>query len=226
MRQEIQYLFNKSTQEVVSEFEKFIRNNFSVDQSSDLHLLLKSNKELDYIEDQTTFAHKIIYKEFDRELSSPLISSYRKLAEEICNQLISENDIRNWAIQRYPSVRVQFPNNISVFKFHRDSDFAHPIGELNNFLAITQCNNTAALFVERTLGWGDYEPLNLRAGELAKLNTSIFKHGDKPNLEGFTRVSIDFRLIPKSALDSESIGKSITQGKRFDTNDYYYLYEV
>ena len=79
------------------------------------------------------------------------------------------------------------------------------------------------MHVEKHLGWFDYTPLNLHAESSALLNTSICRHGDKVNVEGYTRLSVDFRAIPISALTNPSltVGKSLTKSKTFDTNDYY-----
>ena len=144
--------------------------------------------------------------------------------KNICDNFSKNHN--NWAIQRFPSLRVQFPNNVSVFEFHKDSDYSHHIGEINNFLAVTNCKNTSALHIQKNLGWEDYEPFNLISGELAQINTSIFKHGDLKNCENFTRISIDFRVIPLSVIKRAPVGKRITANKKMDENNYYYSYKI
>jgi len=171
--------------------------------------------------DQASPFHKVLYSEFDKQSSSPLLDAYQSLAVEWLECLRCEHNINDWAIQRYPSIRVQLPNNVSVFEFHRDSDYNHPIGEINHFLSITRSERTAALHVEKTLGWKDYAPLELESCESAVLNTSIFQHGDVINNENYTRFSIDFRAIPLCLVDCSSSQKSITKGKVFSVNDYF-----
>ncbi len=226
MEQKILYKLNASTKGFANEFELFLKNSLGVDNINMLHEQLSETKRLEYLNDQNTFIHRLVYKDFDKDIQSKLVISYRNLAEILCRKSGIENKINDWAIQRFPSVRVQFPNNVSVFEFHRDSDYQHPIGEINNFLAVTPCINTAALFVEKTLGWSNYFPLNLKKGELAQLNTSIFKHGDKVNQEGYTRISIDFRMIPIKAINEDKVGESITCKKKFDTTSYYYSFST
>ena len=83
------------------------------------------------------------------------------LCLEIIDQLKNETSyFGEWAIQRYPTIRFHFPNNVSVFEFHRDSNYLHPIGEINCFYALNECINSSALHVEN-LGFEDYVPLNL-----------------------------------------------------------------
>ena len=146
--------------------------------------------------------------------------SYRSLCLEIVNKLKKETGYsKDWAIQRFPNFRFQFPNNISVFEFHRDSDYEHPLGEINCFYALTKCENSSALHVEKNLGFEDYVPLNLNPGQYALLNTSIYKHGDILNETKKTRISMDFRFIPISKLSEGRI--SLTKGIEFNTNSYF-----
>ena len=63
------------------------------------------------------------------------------------------------------------------------------------------------------------EPLNLKKGDYAILNTSIFKHGDLLNKTGQTRFSMDFRFIPTIHLRDQKI--SLTKGVMFSTNSYF-----
>ena len=175
--------------------------------------------------DQSTIFHNILYAQFDKALESPIVFSYRCLVNAWLEDLRQEYGYESWAVQRYPSLRIHFPNNLSVYEFHRDSDYNHPLGEINHFLALTKCFGSAALNVEKNLGWSDYEPLELNQCQSAILNTSIFKHGDFPNLESYTRFSIDFRAIPLSVLNSpDNISKvSPTKSKAMTTSDYFVL---
>jgi hypothetical protein len=201
-------------------YSQFICEHFKVDSVDNLHYSLHYSK-LEKGNDQGTNLHKAIYSEFDKDLGSELVKVYRELQLEWLIDLRSDTKIKDWAIQRYPSLRIQLPGNISVFEFHRDSDYMHPLGELNHFLSITKSEGTAALHIEEDLGWDNYNPLILNPGESAIINTSIFKHGDMINQENYTRFSIDFRAIPVAVLEQESGGKSITKGKIFDCSEYF-----
>ena len=106
---------------------------------------------------------------------------------EIVDKLKIENSyFGEWAIQRYPTIRFQFPNNVSVFEFHKVYNYLNPIGEINCFYAINEWINSSALYIEKNLGFEDYVPLNLKSGKYETLNTSIYKHGDLINKTGKT----------------------------------------
>ena len=101
------------------------------------------------------------------------------------------------------TIRFQY-HNISVFEFHRDTNYAHPLGKLIVSI-LNKCYKICPQ-IEKNLGFEDYEPLNLDPGQYALLNTSMYKHGDK--LTNQTRVSMDFRFIPNLRPDKENISPS------------------
>tara|TARA_B100000212_G_scaffold187580_1_gene141537 strand:- start:454 stop:1161 length:708 start_codon:yes stop_codon:yes gene_type:complete len=187
-----------------------------------LHNIFTKNKRLIQGTDQSTLFHKAVYSSFDQSnySSTEFFIKYKELCLAILIKLKNRTGyFGEWAIQRFPTFRFQFPDNVSVFEFHRDSDYSHPIGEINCFYAINECLNSSSLQVEKNLGYGDYEPLNLKPGEYALLNTSIFKHGDILNKTNRTRVSMDFRFIPVYLLMDQK--KSLTMGKKFTADSYF-----
>ena len=187
-----------------------------------LHKELIDNKKLIYGTDQATLFHKAVYSTFDMPnfYSTKFWFYYKKICLEIVNKLKNQTDYHGeWSIQRYPTFRFHFPNNISVFEFHRDSDYEHPLGEINCFYAITECKNSSALHVERNLGFEDYVPLDLKSGEYAILNTSIYKHGDLINKTSKTRVSMDFRFIPDIHLINTKVSK--TNSIKLNSDEYF-----
>ena len=197
-----------------------VKKNFELE---DIHdFLIYKKRLLKKGTDQSTIFHKAIYSTFDQPsfYMSEFWHNYRVLALEIVDKLkIETSYFGEWAIQRYPTIRFQFPNNISVFEFHRDSDYEHPLGEINCFYAITECKNSSALHVEKNLGFEDYVPLNLKSGEYAILNTSIYKHGDAINKTNKTRVSMDFRFIPDIYLKNTKVSK--TNSIKLNSDEYF-----
>ena len=217
---------NKIKDSFVSYFKKsfssidLIKKNYELD---DLHNLLVHDKNLlQKGTDQSTAFHKAVYSTFDQPsfFRSEFFQNYRILCLEIVDKLKNETCyFGEWAIQRYPTIRFHFPNNVSVFEFHRDSNYLHPIGEINCFYALNECINSSALYVEKNLGFENYVPLNLKPGEYAILNTSIYKHGDFVNKTRKTRVSMDFRFIPNQHLkDAKS---SLSKGISFSSDSYF-----
>ncbi len=199
---------------------QLIQNDFSLEE---LHNTIKIDKKLlGKGTDQSTVLHKAFYSTFDQSnfFGSDFWESYKKLCLIIVHKLKRDTGFfGEWAIQRYPTIRFQFPENVSVYEFHRDSTYSHPLGEINCFYACNECKDSSALHVEKNLGFEDYIPLNLNSGEYALLNTSIYKHGDFLNKTGKTRVSIDFRFIPESHLRNAKT--SITKGRKFSSDSYF-----
>ncbi len=220
----------KSTSELrdsfISHIKKAISESVLKNESfelSNLHNFL-INKEilLQKGTDQATIFHEAVYGSFDKSdyFSSEFWKNYKLLCFEILDKLkVETNYFGEWAIQRFPTIRFQFPNNLSVFEFHRDSNYSHPLGEINCFYALNECKDTSALHIEKNLGFEDYLPLNLSSGEYAILNTSIFKHGDFVNKTNKTRVSMDFRFIPNKHLKDEK--SSLTKGIKFTSSSYF-----
>ena len=171
--------------------------------------------------DQASMVHKIIYEDFDRGSQSKLLTPYYSLCKSWLHFLQEKFSIEDWGIQSFPSIRVHFPGNVSVFEFHRDSDYNHPLGEINHFLAVTKCTQTAALWYEKHLGWEDYRPLELKKYQSAMINTSIYKHGDKINAENYSRISLDFRAIPAEDLIRQPKTQSLTKGLRMELGSYF-----
>ncbi len=172
--------------------------------------------------DQSTVFHKAIYSSFDDPnfFATDFWKNYKDLSLVVLQKLKNQTGyFGEWAVQRFPTIRFHFPNNISVFEFHRDSNYSHPIGEINCFYALTECFKSSALQVERNLGFEDYVPLNLKAGEYAILNTSIYKHGDILNKTNKTRISMDFRFIPDIQLKNNK--SSLTKGIKFTSSSYF-----
>ena len=172
--------------------------------------------------DQSTVFHKAVYSSFDniQFINSDFAVSYYSLVSTILSDLKQSTGYSgDWAVQRYPTLRFHLPSNISVFEFHRDSDYLHPLAEINCFYALNHCTSSSALHVEQNLGFEDYSPLELDPGQYALLNTSIFKHGDFINTTGNTRVSMDFRFIPCDALGTPKT--SLSSSLKFSTDSYF-----
>lgn len=220
MKQEIVKKNFVTASRVVRTILNHYQDNHDALSLEELHLCIDSAK-LKEGTDQSTALHQSIYREFDKHILSPIVYCYYQLCAE---WLVDLRQIcsSEWAVQRYPSVRIHLPKNVSVFEFHRDNDYSHPLGEVNHFLSLTASRNTASLFVEEHLGWDDFASLELDVAESAILNTSIFRHGDHINEEKYTRVSIDFRAIPLYVLNKiEQKKETITKSILLDESHYF-----
>ena len=66
----------------------------------------------------------------------------------------------------------------------------------------------------------DYQPMETKYGDAVEWDGANCRHGNKTNNTGKTRVSFDFRVLPKSKYTT-SDKKSVTQGVPFEIGKYY-----
>ena len=138
--------------------------------------------------DTNTPLHKKLY-----QLHHHLQELYQALCSRVINDLVGEPCY----VQTIPCYRFGLPNNRWVGGFHHDSDFGHSGWELNAICAFTPAHNTAALQVEKEIGNGDFEPLQLKAGDVVMFDHIERLHGCVPNREDHSVASIDFRFVPE-----------------------------
>ena len=122
--------------------------------------------------------------------------------------------------QKWPTFRVHLPNNLAVGAWHTDSEFNHPDGEINFLLPITRMFESNTIITESEPGLKDFKQIELEPGELFMFNGNKCTHGNLPNRTGFTRVSLDFRVLKKSDY-KENNKTSITTGTKFKVGEYY-----
>ena len=91
---------------------------------------------------------------------------------------------------------------------------------MNFFVPLTKAFDSNTVWVESEEGKEDFAPMNARYGEFYMWDGANLKHGNKKNETGSTRVSFDFRVLPRSKY-VESGKKSVTQGMPFEIGQYY-----
>ena len=94
----------------------------------DLHLYDENyQRRLRKGTDQSTPFHKYVYSSFDNK-----DLNFEPIYHEFIKNLLGLYGVNDKEViyQKFPSLRVQYPGNISVFEFHKDSDYAHSIYEL------------------------------------------------------------------------------------------------
>ena len=105
------------------------------------------------------------------------------------------------AFQRFPVLRVGVPSKKPLNPKHCDAQYHHQAGELNFWMPLTAVWGHNTLHVESVPGRGDYHPLELGWGRVARFWGNRCRHYCVPNDTGFTRVSIDFRAMPVARFD-------------------------
>ncbi|GAA2455037.1 MULTISPECIES: hypothetical protein [Streptomyces] len=153
--------------------------------------------------DQSTPYHKQFYDSFDAV--SPV---YRTLARHLLGDVVD-----HVYLQRVPTFRVHLRNSVAVGSWHRDRDFGHDPAEVNYWVPLTRA------FGNNTL-WIDNEPVHAEYGEVIVFDGANSWHGNVVNDTDISRVSIDFRTIPRAAYRPNS-RKSVSFGLPFLLGEYW-----
>jgi hypothetical protein len=199
---------------------KPIFNNIELNQ---LHT--QTNKEyeipIELGSDTSTEFHNIFYK-YIRENGEELKKLYIEFIEEYIYPLIGEDEI---LYQKFPSFRIQLPNNKAVCSWHSDGDKdnKHPNGEINFIIPLTDCYDTNTVWTESEPNKKDYHPINMKYGELLRFNGNKCSHGNKVNKTNVTRVSMDFRILPKNKYDENYEVKTSSTKQKYIIGGYYEL---
>jgi hypothetical protein len=162
-------------------------------------------------EDNNTPLHEILYTIFGGEDFLPL---YRKFVRSL-QSVIGEELV----FQKKPTFRIHLPGNLSVGSYHRDRDYSHSTEEINVWIPVTNTRGTATIWIESEYEKNDFQPKELKIGEFLVFDSAL-KHGNEINREEYTRVSFDFRVIPKSLYaGSERI--TANRGHKLNIGGYY-----
>lgn len=122
--------------------------------------------------------------------------------------------------QRLPSLRIHYPGFTSYGIMHTDREYNHPDNEINIWVPITRATGSASMIIESDIGKGDYSPVELDYGEFLIFDSGL-THGNNVNQEGYTRMSFDMRVIPRSEYLEPAGTFSATAQKEFRIGDYY-----
>ncbi|GFE13813.1 hypothetical protein Sgleb_18600 [Streptomyces glebosus] len=179
---------------------ELVREVMAVD---DLAGLAPSDRVATRETDQSTPYHRRFYDNID--VIAPL---YRKLAQELLGRAAERH-----YIQRVPTFRVHLRNSLAVGEWHRDSDFGHDPAEVNYWVPLTRAygNNTL---------WIDREPVHAEYGDVIVFDGAGSWHGNVVNDTEISRVSMDFRTIPRDHYRPND-KTSVSFGMPFLLGDYW-----
>lgn len=154
-----------------------------------------------------------------KKQSGEFIDCFKKFVNYLSKEFFNEKLV----YQSKPTLRVHYPNNLAVGEFHRDSDYNHPLEEINIWVPMTDANNTASIWLESDYDKKDYKPSNMKYGQCLIFDSSLM-HGNKKNEENYTRISFDFRVIPYSKWTEKNHNKSsVDKNLKFSIGGYYSL---
>lgn len=111
--------------------------------------------------------------------------------------------------------------NVAVGEWHKDSDYQHPREAINFFIPFTKAFDTNTIWCETREDEADYHPLAALYGEYYRFSGATLRHGNLINSTGKTRVSIDFRVLPKRFCEQAEARASTHRKMAFKVGEYY-----
>tara|TARA_B100000575_G_scaffold290714_1_gene294942 strand:+ start:1665 stop:3644 length:1980 start_codon:yes stop_codon:yes gene_type:complete len=199
--------------QLVTDLYKCELNNLHNSTSSKYDLFTELGK------DSHTVYHNKFYKKLD-EGWDELKNEYDKFIKQIVLPYLGLNEA---LVQKFPTFRIQLPNNVAIVINHYDSDenHKHPTGEINFITALTNMYDTNTVMVEKMPRFGEYAPVELKAGETISFNGNKCNHHNNINKTGKTRVSWDFRVLPLNYYNKNNNLQSVTTNSKYIDGGYY-----
>jgi len=175
---------------------------------------LENDRDIEVLQvgtDQSTEFHRQFYEHFDE-----IHSSYLRFIADVIAPRFDEP----FCYQVVPTFRVHLPENVAVGEFHTDEDYNHSPGEINFWVPFTATFGTNSVFIESALGSGEFAPIEAGYGDVVTFDAVRWRHGNKLNTTGQTRVSFDFRCVPESAYNPRGL-KTVNTGTSLEIGDYF-----
>eukprot|EP00584_Thalassiosira_punctigera_P007179 CAMPEP_0172536504 /NCGR_PEP_ID=MMETSP1067-20121228/8260_1 /TAXON_ID=265564 ORGANISM="Thalassiosira punctigera, Strain Tpunct2005C2" /NCGR_SAMPLE_ID=MMETSP1067 /ASSEMBLY_ACC=CAM_ASM_000444 /LENGTH=865 /DNA_ID=CAMNT_0013321593 /DNA_START=47 /DNA_END=2641 /DNA_ORIENTATION=- len=159
----------------------------------------KDEMLLSFAKDRICFQE--VYDEFVRSVCCPFVAS------------LSNEPIDEVYYQSFPCVRVVRPGDFSIGP-HADSSYGHHPCSINFYVPLTKIEGSASLFLESRPGSEDWHPIEGGYGIVKHFAGAICVHWTPENHTDFTRVSIDFRVIPGPMFHTLKCGGKRSGGVR------------
>ena len=141
------------------------------------------------------------YDEFVRSVCCPFVAS------------MSNDPLDELYYQSFPCVRALRPGDFSIGP-HADCNYGHHPCSINFYIPLTKIEGSASLFLESRPGSEDWHPIEGEYGMVKRFAGAICTHWTAENNTDFTRVSLDFRIIPGSMFSQLRCGGKLSGGVR------------
>jgi len=183
------------------DFRPWARSALGVESLEDLHLRADPVPFANYV------ARLNYYKRILENNFSAVVDQYLELTKFVA-PLFDGINLR----QNIPSFRCHLAGAGSASDFHRDGDPEYRItpGVINGWLPLTSVGGRNSIYIESELGSEDYHPVSLEPGEILIFDAYHLKHGSYANNTPSTRVSFDFRFLPKNPARARDLGILVT----------------
>jgi|TARA_R110000824_G_scaffold68589_1_gene177276 hypothetical protein len=165
--------------------------------------------------DQKTILHRRFYDKMDE---TPL---FKETYDSFINNFLSENLNFDFIYQRFPTFRIHQPSNVGVFAFHKDKEYNHSPHEINIFLPLTKAFDTNTIWKESAEDRGDYTPLESDYGSITLWDGPNCRHGNKTNTTNLSRLSFDFRILPRNHYNPDSQKATVTKSTHLTLGEYF-----
>ena len=185
------YKYNIDTYNFVGKVEKLYNVNDLSEIHSDWSGAIKYDILDDIEADQKTVYHKYFYNNIK---DTNWYSVYDSFIKEFIQPIIGKEIL----YQKIPTFRVHQPDNLAVATFHRDGDYSHSKDEINFYLPLTKAWGNNTVWTETVVDKKDFIPIEGDVGDVWLWRGANLLHGNELNDTGKSRVSIDFRVLPKS----------------------------
>lgn len=115
--------------------------------------------------------------------------------------------------QAFPCLRIVQPGEFSIGP-HSDVAYGHHPCSVNFYVPLTQIGGAASLFLESRPGAEDWHPIEGSYGYVKQFAGAQCLHWTTDNKMDYTRVSLDFRLIPGPLFNGLKCGSSVPGGQK------------
>lgn len=202
------------------DFRPYLKECFNV---NDLSMIHENNPSYSKFEtfgpDVATWYHKTFYDFLNTERGENMQKLYDKM---IKNVILPYLKLDKALVQKFPSFRIQLPNNVAVAKKHTDNSLGHPIGEINFTYTFTDMYDTNSIWIEKMPRSEQYIPIEMKANNNCSFNANLCMHYNKLNQTNKSRISMDYRILPMNYVPNiESFSHSTN--KKFIDGEYYNL---
>ena len=195
---------------------------------SDLQHVHESGEKYDLFDtlgkDSHTFYHKKFYNKLDNGWEE-FTKTYTDFLSQVALPYLG---LEKALVQKYPTFRVQLPDNVAIVVEHYDSDdkHNHPFGEINFVFALTDMFDTNTISIEKMPRSRNFEKVILNQGECLSMNGNLCSHHNQINKTGVTRMSFDFRVLPLNYYNNSYDKLSVTRQMKYIEGGYYKMLET
>jgi hypothetical protein len=179
------------------DFRPWAEKTLAVERLEDLHLRADPAPFRNYVE-RLNYYTNLLKKNFD-----PVLGLYLRLVDCVA-PLFDGVALR----QRPPSFRCHLAGAGTGSSFHRDGEPKYGItpGTINAWVPLTTVRDANSIHIESQCGAEDYQAVSLEPGQILIFDAFHLKHGSYANNTNSTRVSFDFRFLPKDPALAHRMG--------------------